>query len=222
MPPWAVGHSCFTFCCTTSHAAKWVPLVSQCSSSPSRTTSQHEVLGSSGPCISCSSMCIHCSSSSSYLNNLHTCAASRRALSIFTFSAVRKIHPTMQPQSTLPCPANGNSWPVTPFQCYLMSHPLPPSLHLGPHQEDQSYLLPQAMWWPLASSIHWSLRLLYLLCILLTMPVVLLLTLFAERRVGKTQAGKLEENWRNCMDCMFILSTLVQQPYSRYAVFSCG
>ena len=95
MPPWAVGHSCFTFCCTTSHAAKWVPLVSQCSSSPSRTTSQHEVLGSSGPCISCSSMCIHCSSSSSYLNNLHTCAASRRALSIFTFSAVRKIHPTV-------------------------------------------------------------------------------------------------------------------------------
>ena len=130
-----------------------------------------------------------------------------------------KSTPRCQPQSTLPRPANGNSLPVTPFQCYLMSQPLLSSLHRGPHQEDHSYLLPQAVWWPLASSIHWSLR---RLCILLTLPVVLLLTLFAEPRVGKTQAWKLEENWRNCMDCMFILSMLVQQPYSRYAVFSCG
>ena len=128
-----------------------------------------------------------------------------------------KSTPRGQPQSMPPRPANGSSLPVTHFQCYLVTHPLLPSLPLGPTPRGHGYLIPQAMWWPLASSVHWSLRLLYLLGILLTVPVVLLFTLFAEPRVGKIkenfqQAGKLEENSRNCRNCMFILSTLVQQP----------
>ena len=49
------------------------------------------------------------------------------------------------------------------------------------------------MWWPLASSFHWSLRLPCLLGILLTTPIVLLFTLFAEPRVGMAWVGKLEE-----------------------------
>ena len=48
-PPWAIGCSCFTFCCTTYLSAKRGPEMSQCASSPSLPASLLEMLGSSGP-----------------------------------------------------------------------------------------------------------------------------------------------------------------------------
>ena len=112
-------------------------------------------------------------------------------------------------------------------QCYLVTHPLLPSLPLGPTPRGHGYLLPRAMWWPLASSIHWSLRLLYLLGILLTMPVVLLFTLFAEPRVWKMKenfqrAGKLEENPRTVGTACLFSPRWCGSQCSRYAIFSHG
>ena len=75
------------------------------------------------------------------------------------------------------CLASGNSPLVMPFQCYPVTHLLPPSLLLGPTQRGHGYQVPHTMWWSLASSFHWSLRVLYLLGILQTMPIVLLFTL---------------------------------------------
>ena len=41
-----------------------------------------------------------------------------------------KSTPRCQQQSVPPCSANGNSPPITPFQCYLVTCPLPSSLPL--------------------------------------------------------------------------------------------
>ena len=51
---WAIGCSCFTFCCTTGLTAKWRPAVSERSSPLSLTASLSEMLGSPGPWGSCS------------------------------------------------------------------------------------------------------------------------------------------------------------------------
>ena len=59
------------------------------------TTSLSDLLGSSGPRGSCSNATIHCSSSFKHLCTLCDSVASQRARSIFTFRAVRKIHPTV-------------------------------------------------------------------------------------------------------------------------------
>ena len=59
------------------------------------TTSLSDLLGSSGPRGSCSNATIHCSSSFKHLCTLCNSVASQRARSIFTFRAVRKIHPTV-------------------------------------------------------------------------------------------------------------------------------
>ena len=73
------------------------------------------------------------SSSSSCLCNSHTCTASRRTLSVLACRAVREIHPMVPAAVYMPvCLANGNSLPVMPFQGYLVTHPPPPSLPLGP------------------------------------------------------------------------------------------
>ena len=48
-PPWTIGCSCFTFCCTTYLSAKQGRDMSQCASSPSLPASLLEMLGSSGP-----------------------------------------------------------------------------------------------------------------------------------------------------------------------------
>ena len=152
---------------------------------------------------------------------MHLCSITEGTVHVH-LPGKKKIHPVVP--AAVPA-ALSSRWELTACdtfsmlsgKCYLVTHPLLPSLPLGPTPRGHGYLIPQAMWWPLASSIHWSLRLLYLLGILLTMPVVLLFTLFAEPRVGKIkenfqQAGKLEENSRNCRNCMFILSTLVRGP----------
>ena len=101
-----------------------------------------------------------------------------------------------------------------------------PVFHQSPHWEDHSHVLPHDIWWPLVSSIQWSLRLFYLLGILLTtsfvllilfmMPIVLLLmlfALFAEPRVGKAQV----KSWKKMQGAIgmadtFITSWLKQQP----------
>ena len=123
-PSWSIG---LTFCCTTGLSGKQRPTVLWCSSSLSLVTSLSEILGSSGPWGSCSNASIHCSSSFKHLCALHTSVASWRALSIFTFSAVRKIHPT------LPAAVHAalfSKWELTvaPFQCSLVNRPLLHSL----------------------------------------------------------------------------------------------
>ena len=92
------------------------------------------------------------------------------------------------------CPASESSPPITSFQYYPVTHSPPSSLPLGPTgQEDSGYWVPHALWWPLASSFHWSLRLPYLLDILMTQPIVLPLKLFPDPRVDKVQPGKTEK-----------------------------
>ena len=105
-----------------------------------------------------------------------------------------KPTPGFQWQSVLPCFVNENSLPVTHFQCYSANCPLPSQSSTGAQAERiaATHTVPHAVWWPLASSIQWSLRLfylldilppfllwslrlLYLLGILLTTPIVLLI-----------------------------------------------
>ena len=76
-------------------------------------------------------------------------------------------------------------------------------------------MVPYAIRWPLASSIHWSFRLLCLLGILPTIPtvslflsmmsIILLFTLIAEL---KGQAKRLEEDVRSLRNCIHIYSLL--------------
>ena len=80
----------------------------------------------------CSDTNICCSSSSKHLCTLHTGMASWRALSIFTFRAVKEIYPMVPVAVHSPCLANGNLPPLTIFQCYLVTCPPPPSLTLAP------------------------------------------------------------------------------------------
>ena len=125
-PSWAIGCLCLTFCCTTGLAGRQGPAISWCSSSL-HLPPLSEILGSSGPWGSCSNANIHCSSSSKHLCALHTSVASWRALSIFTFRAVRKIHPT------LPAAVHAalfSKWELaaSPFQCSLLNLALLPSL----------------------------------------------------------------------------------------------
>ena len=74
----------------------------------------------------------HYSNSSSHLYSSHICTASWRALSILAFKAIRKTTSLCQQQFVPPCPVNGNSQPVTPFQCYLVNCSLLPSVPPGP------------------------------------------------------------------------------------------
>ena len=74
----------------------------------------------------------HYSNSSSHLCSSHICAASWRALSILAFKAIKKTTSWCQQQSVPPCPVNGNSPPVKPFRCYLVSCSLLPSVPPGP------------------------------------------------------------------------------------------
>ena len=74
----------------------------------------------------------HYSNSSSHLCSSHICAASWRALSILAFKAIKKTTSWCQQQSVPPCPVNGNSPPVKPFRCYLVSCSLLSSVPPGP------------------------------------------------------------------------------------------
>ena len=99
-----------------------------------------------------------------------------------------KSTPRCQCQDVPLCPANGISPPVTPNQGCPVTHLLPPSLLLGPTQRGPRHQAPHTVWWSLASCFPWSLRLLYLLGVLLTMPLVLLFalrTLFSEPSEGE-------------------------------------
>ena len=194
-PPQAIGFSCFPFCCTIGLTAKREPVVSQSSLSQSLTASPSGMLGSSGPqvlalrpiyvvqvLLSVSAHCIP-----AWHHRVH-----------YQYSPSGqsgKSTPRCQQQSVPSCSANGNSRPVTPFPCCLGTHPCFPVFHQSACRENHSHTVPHAIWWPLASSIQWSLGLLYLLGILLCTPVVslillmtsivLVFTLFAEPRVGK-------------------------------------
>ena len=87
------------------------------------------MLDSSGPWSYCSNARIRCSSSSC---TLHTSAASQRALFIFTFKAVKKIHPTV-PAAV--CAALFGKWELftyNTFSILYVNHPLPPSLPIEP------------------------------------------------------------------------------------------
>ena len=66
-------------------------------------------------------------------------------------------------RSVPPCPADGSSPPVRPFQCYPVNVHHFAVFHGSPRQEGHSHTAPHAVGWPLASSIQWSLRLLFLL-----------------------------------------------------------
>ena len=70
-------------------------------------------------------------------------------------------------RSVPPCPADGSSPPVRPFQCYPVNVHHFAVFHGSPRQEGRSHTAPRAVGWPLASSIQWSLRLFSLLGILL-------------------------------------------------------
>ena len=129
---------------------------------------------------SCSNPSIGCSSSSKHLCTLCTCAGT---LSTLACRAVRKIHPNVS--ALLPCLSKENSPPVMPFQCYPVTCPPPPSFPPGPMPRGPRP--PGTMWWPLASSFHWSLRLPYMLGTLPTLPIVPMIT---EPRLGKARARK--------------------------------
>ena len=60
------------------------------------------------------------------------------------------------------------------------------------------------MQWPLASYVHWNLRLLSLPGILTATSIVLLI---AELREGKARAGKLEEDTGSHRNCKRVLLT---------------
>ena len=135
------------------------------------------MLTSSEPQFSCSNANIHCSSSVKHLCTLHTGTASWRILSIFTFKAVRKTHPTVPTAVGTTCLPKRNSLPAMSFECYPVNRPPLPSPRRSPRREDGSHKVPHVLWWPLAYSIQWSLRLLCLLGILPTTPIVLLILL---------------------------------------------
>ena len=149
-----------------------------------------------------------------------------------------KSTPLCQWQSMLPCSANGNSPPERPFQCYPVTHPPPPSLHLEPTLRIVAkwyHMLHGGHWLPTSSGasgspmlgillalLLWSLRSLHPPGILLTAPVVLFLilfvrpvvslftlcTLFTEPRVCKVQAQRLEEDAKSHRNCRHIYSLL--------------
>ena len=159
-----------------------------------------EMMGSSGPRGSCSKANMHCSSSSKRLCTLHSGRASQRARSVFAFRAVRKICPMVS--VTFPCHLFSKRELTT---CNTFS-----VLSREPSTAPQSSTTAQAQMIT-ATSYHMvatgfphpgSLRLVYLLGILPTTPIVSLIVLFltpvvllSEPRVGEAQpkAGRLKE-----------------------------
>ena len=117
-----------------------------------------------------------------------------------------KSTPWCQWQYMLLCPANESLPPVMPFQYYMVTHSLPPRVPPAPMPRGPQPSGTHALWWPLASSFHWSHGLPYLLGILLTTPVVFLLVLWTEPRVDKAWLGKLEEHSRSHGDCRHVYS----------------
>ena len=113
---------------------------------------------------------IHCSSSSKHLCTLCTGVASQRTRSIFTFRAVRKIHPTVPVAIWA---ALFGKWELTICNIFSMlsgDHCFP-VFHWSLCQENHGHMVSHAIWQPLASSIQWSLRLLCLPGILRTVKL---------------------------------------------------
>ena len=126
--------------------------------------------------------------SSNHLCTLHTGVASWRALSMFAFKAARKVYRMVPVAVRAPCAADGNSPPGTPFQCCPVNCPPLCGLPVEPTPRGSQPHSTTCYEMATVSPIRWSLRLLSLLGILPTTPVVLLFTLsslFAEPRVGK-------------------------------------
>lgn len=144
-----------------------------------------------------------------------------RALSIFTLKAVRKIPPHgASHKPCCPILKNGATGPDT-FSCYLVTDSLLPSLPLGPTPRGHEHQATTCVGHWLLHSL--SLRPLFLLGILLTMPVVLLFTLFAEPRVWKmketsNELGSWKKNSRTVGTCVFSPRWCGSQC-SRYAIF---
>ena len=110
---------------------------------------------------SCSNINVCCSSSSKHLCTWLTCTASHRTLSVFSFRAVRKIHPRV-PAAVRATLFGKQELPTCNIFSLLSSDLSTASQSsIGAHMERTcSRLVPYAICWPLASSIHWSLRLL--------------------------------------------------------------
>ena len=114
--PDTIGGLSFTFCCTAGASLTSRDLRPHNVHCHHPSLPQSKVLGSSRPRISCSSTHAHYSSPSSGLCNSGTCTASWKALSIFTFKAVKKIHPKVPEAVHTSLSANRNSPPITPLQ----------------------------------------------------------------------------------------------------------
>ena len=180
------------------------------------------MLASSGPWGSCSIVNIHCSSSSKHLCTLYTAVASWRALSIFAFRVVRKIHP-MVPAAV--CATLFSKWELTTYNTFsVLSGDLSTAFQssTGVHPERTV-----ATWCHMLYGGHWlspsngasgfstcwgSCRLCqlycwsYLWCQL--SHYIPLCALFTEPRVGKAWAERLEEDGRSHRNCRHIYSLM--------------
>ena len=190
--------------------------------------------GSSGPRGSCSNANMRCSSPFKHLCALCLSRASLRALSIFAFRAVRKIHPTV-PGSLC------SKRELTAYNTFSMLAGKPSTTsqsstgaHISRITTTQYHVLyvatgflhpaePQALYslGILLALLLCSLRLLSLLSVLLTVPAVLPIcsqrqlspcispcTLFAEPVVVKALAKRLKENAGSCRVCRCVYSLL--------------
>ena len=175
------------------------------------TASLSAMLGSSRPQGSCSNV-IYVALVLPSVCTLHAGVAFQRALSMFAFRTVRKIHPTV-PAAV--CDALFSKRELT-ATFSMLSGDLFAVFHPSPSQEDLGHRVPHALWGPLASPVQRCLRLPYMLGILQTLPTGLLTrftlsALLAEPRVGKARAKRLEEDARRCRNLRRVYALLAAQ-----------
>ena len=111
------------------------------------TASLPAMLGSSRPQCSCSNA-IYVALVLPSVCTLHAGAAFQRALSMFAFRTVRKIHPTV-PAAV--CAALFSKRELT-ATFSMLSGDLLAVFHRSPRQEDLGHRVPHALWGPLAPS----------------------------------------------------------------------
>ena len=152
--------------------------------------------------------------------------------SIVTFKAVRKIHPTVPAAVHAALFGKQELTTFNAFSVLFGDLSTASQSSTGAHAkrltDTQYHMLSVGHWLPPSSGASgfatcWvSCRLCRLLIILFTAPIVLhftLVTLFAEPRLGKTQAKRLEEEARSHRSCEHISSLLagmaaIAQPLS--------
>ena len=167
-PPLSIGCSYFTFCCTMASWRGGDPQSHKAQRPSLPHSSRHWVPQGHA------SLAPECVYAALALLISATCALAQHHYPYLPSRQSGKSTPHGQWQYTLLCPAMG----IHHLECLFNTlwwplHNLLVS-HQDPHWEDCGHQVPHTMWWPLAFSIHWSLRLLYVLGILPTTPVVLL------------------------------------------------